>query len=42
VSNNRAVMGSRTNARPLNVLGWATTALMAIAALALIVASLAG
>ena len=42
VSNNRAVMGSRTNGRPLNVLGWATTALMAIAALALIVASIAG
>ncbi len=42
VSNNRAVMGSRTNGRPLNVLGWATTALMAIAALALIVTSLAG
>ena len=42
VSNNRSVMGSRTNGRLLNVLGWGTTILMSLAALALIVTTLAG
>ena len=40
VSNNRAVMGERTNGRFLNALGWATTILMTLAALALVVTSL--
>ncbi len=42
VSNDRAVMGERTNGRLLNVVGWATTLTMAIAALALIVTAIAG
>jgi Mn2+/Fe2+ NRAMP family transporter len=35
-------MGERTNGRVLNVLGWATTAVMAVAAVALVVTSLLG
>ena len=35
VANNRAVMGDRVNGRALNILGWATTGLMTIAAAAL-------
>jgi NRAMP (natural resistance-associated macrophage protein)-like metal ion transporter len=42
VSNNREVMGERTNGRRLNVLGWGTTAVMAIAAIALVVITVAG
>jgi NRAMP (natural resistance-associated macrophage protein)-like metal ion transporter len=42
VSNNRKVMGERTNGRRLNVLGWGTTAVMAIAAIALVVITIAG
>ncbi|MHB8958088.1 MAG: NRAMP family divalent metal transporter [Candidatus Limnocylindrales bacterium] len=42
VSNNREVMGERTNTRRLNVLGWGTTAVMAIAAIALIVTTIMG
>ena len=42
VSNNRKVMGERTNGRRLNVLGWGTTAVMAIAAIALVVITVAG
>ena len=42
VSNNRTVMGERTNGRVLNVLGWATTAVMALAAVALIVTTIFG
>jgi Mn2+/Fe2+ NRAMP family transporter len=42
VSNNREVMGERTNGRRLNVLGWGTTAVMAIAAIALVVTTVAG
>jgi NRAMP (natural resistance-associated macrophage protein)-like metal ion transporter len=42
VSNNREVMGERTNGRHLNVLGWGTTAIMAIAAIALVVITVAG
>ena len=42
VSNNTKVMGERTNGRLLNAVGWATTVLMALAAIALIVTSLFG
>jgi Mn2+/Fe2+ NRAMP family transporter len=42
VSNNREVMGDRTNGRRLNLLGWGTTAVMAIAAVALVVSTIAG
>jgi NRAMP (natural resistance-associated macrophage protein)-like metal ion transporter len=42
VSNNRAVMGERTNGRLLNALGWATTVVMTLAAVALIATSVAG
>ncbi len=42
VSNNRRVMGERTNTRRLNVLGWGTTAVMAIAAIALVVTTILG
>jgi Mn2+/Fe2+ NRAMP family transporter len=42
VANNRVVMGERTNGRRLNVLGWGTTAVMGIAAMALIVTTIAG
>jgi len=37
VSNNRAAMGERTNGRLLNVVGWTTTAVMGVAAVALVV-----
>ena len=40
VSNNRKVMGERTNGRLLNIVGWATTLVMAAAAIALIVVTL--
>lgn len=36
MANNRAVMGARTNDRVLNVLGWAATAAMALAAVGLL------
>ena len=36
VSNNRAVMGARVNGRRLNALGWVTTIVMSVAAVALI------
>ncbi len=42
VSNNPKVMGERANSRRLNVLGWGTTAVMAIAAIALVVITIAG
>ncbi len=42
VSNNREVMGARTNGRRLNLLGWATTAVMALAAFALVVVTIVG
>ena len=42
VSNNRKVMGERTNGRRHNVLGWGTTAVMGIAAIALVVITIAG
>ena len=42
VSNDRAVMGERTNGRLLNVVGWATTLTMGFAAVALIVTAFVG
>jgi Mn2+/Fe2+ NRAMP family transporter len=42
VSNNRKVMGERTNTRRLNLLGWGTTAVMALAAIALVVTTIMG
>ena len=42
VSNNRTIMGVRTNGRLLSVAGWITTGIMAVAALALIVTTIAG
>jgi hypothetical protein len=36
VSNNRKAMGTRTNGRLLNIMGWITAAVMSIAAIALI------
>jgi NRAMP (natural resistance-associated macrophage protein)-like metal ion transporter len=42
VSNNRTVMGTRTNGRMLNVLGWVTTVAVALAVVALIVTTLLG
>jgi Mn2+/Fe2+ NRAMP family transporter len=39
VSNDRRVMGERTNGPLLNVLGWGTTLVMAGAAVALVVTS---
>lgn len=36
MTNNAGVMGNRTNGRGLNVIGWATTAIMGLAALALV------
>jgi NRAMP (natural resistance-associated macrophage protein)-like metal ion transporter len=40
VSNNRKAMGERTNGRLLNVVGWATTIVMGLAAVALIVTTI--
>jgi hypothetical protein len=39
---NKTVMGPRTNGRVLNLLGWATTAVMGLAAIALVVTTLVG
>jgi Mn2+/Fe2+ NRAMP family transporter len=36
VANNRQVMGDRVNGKLLNGLGWATAALMAVAAIVLV------
>jgi NRAMP (natural resistance-associated macrophage protein)-like metal ion transporter len=36
ISNNKRVMGSRTNGRWINILGWLTASIMSIAALALV------
>ena len=38
VANNTKVMGEWTNTRPLNVLGWIATALMAAASIGMFVA----
>jgi NRAMP (natural resistance-associated macrophage protein)-like metal ion transporter len=42
VSNNRKAMGERTNGRRLNILGWGTTVVVGIAAIALVVTSITG
>jgi len=42
VSNDRRVMGTRTNGRLLNAVGWLTAAVMALAAVALIVTTVLG
>jgi NRAMP (natural resistance-associated macrophage protein)-like metal ion transporter len=42
VSNDRKVMGARTNGRLLNLVGWATAVLISIAALALIATTIMG
>jgi Mn2+/Fe2+ NRAMP family transporter len=42
VSNDRSVMGERTNGRLLNVAGWVTTAVLGVAALALIGTTIVG
>ena len=41
-SNDRRIMGERTNGRLLNLLGWATTVVMAVAAVALVATTLLG
>jgi Mn2+/Fe2+ NRAMP family transporter len=40
VSNDRSAMGERTNGRLLNVVGWTTTIVMCVAAVALIVTTI--
>jgi Mn2+/Fe2+ NRAMP family transporter len=42
ISNNRAAMGERTNGRLLNMIGWVTTIVMGVAAVALVVTSIVG
>jgi Mn2+/Fe2+ NRAMP family transporter len=42
VANNRKIMGERTNGRWLNLLGWGTTIVMSVAAVALIVTTIRG
>jgi len=42
VSNNREAMGERTNGRLLNVIGWTTTVVMGVAAVALVVTTIMG
>ncbi|HYM84630.1 MAG TPA: divalent metal cation transporter [Candidatus Dormibacteraeota bacterium] len=42
VANDRKVMGERTNGRWLNVLGWLTTGLMGLAAIALVATAILG
>jgi Mn2+/Fe2+ NRAMP family transporter len=42
ISNDPRAVGERTNGRLLNVVGWFTTAVMCIAAVALIITSLVG
>jgi NRAMP (natural resistance-associated macrophage protein)-like metal ion transporter len=42
VCNDRAAMGERTNGRLLNVVGWVTTAVMGVAAVALILTTILG
>ncbi len=42
VSNDRRALGDRTNGRLLNVLGWATTLVMAVAAVGLVVTTIVG
>jgi Mn2+/Fe2+ NRAMP family transporter len=42
VSNDRKVMGERTNGRLLNAVGWVTAAIISVAALALIATTVLG
>ena len=42
VSNDPKALGERTNARLLNVVGWATTAVLGVAAVALVVTTVLG
>ena len=42
VANDRRIMGERTNGRGLNLLGWLTTGLMGLAAVALVVTTIVG
>jgi NRAMP (natural resistance-associated macrophage protein)-like metal ion transporter len=42
VSNDRRVLGERTNGRLLNTIGWVTTAVMGLAAIGLIVTTIVG
>jgi Mn2+/Fe2+ NRAMP family transporter len=42
VSNDRRAMGERTNGRLLNIVGWATTIAMGVAAIGLIVTTILG
>jgi NRAMP (natural resistance-associated macrophage protein)-like metal ion transporter len=42
VANDREAMGTRTNGRLLNVIGWITTSVMALAAIGLIVTTIVG
>ncbi len=42
LANNREVMGERTNGRWLNALGWGTTIVMSLAAIALVVTTILG
>jgi Mn2+/Fe2+ NRAMP family transporter len=37
ISNNRTIMGHRTNSLPINILGWIATAVMFAAAIALVI-----
>jgi Mn2+/Fe2+ NRAMP family transporter len=37
VANNRRIMGTSVNGMGINVLGWTTTAIMALAAVALVI-----
>src|SRR5262249_28069706 len=42
IANNSKAMGERTNGRLVNILGWATVAVMAVAAVGLMLTSSAG
>ena len=42
VSNDRSVMGGRTNGRLLNVVGWTTTVVMGVAAAVLVATTALG
>ena len=42
LANNRKIMGERTNGRWLNVFGWATTLVVGVAAIALVVTTVLG
>jgi Mn2+/Fe2+ NRAMP family transporter len=42
VANNRRAMGTRTNGRILNAIGWVTAAVMGVAAIALVATTILG